>query len=187
MKKLFKKLFSGSSSGRKFLTMPGQSYGTGGYNTLTPSRALDYYETVAPINTAINMIANEASGMDLVIKDSTSEELIFDHELLDLLKAPNADVVQEEFLKQLSIFFRTTGNAFILATGPVNRPPLELFSINPASVELVAGSDGFVKEMKVHSVMCIQPLPARRFIPQRVKFLIAWCYWVNRPPSLVMW
>lgn len=149
MKKLFKKLFSGSE--KKFLSMPGQNYNTGSYGSVTPDRALNYYELVAPINTAVNMVADEASSMDLVVKDSKSEELIFHHPILDLLKAPNADVVQEEFLKQLAIFFQVTGNAFVLATGPVNRPPLELFAVNPASVELVRGTDGFTKEIKVHA------------------------------------
>ena len=173
MKDLFKKMFGmrpkSTVHERKF-----QSYATqpisSNYLSVTPERALRYYETVAPVNTAVSMIAGEASAMDLAVMSSDGEDLIYDHPVLDLLKTPNADTVQEEFLKQISVFFQSTGNAFVLATGPVNRPPLELYAVNPTAVELVKGKDGYTDIMKVYGDQGVVSSFTRKEVDGRFRF-----------------
>jgi HK97 family phage portal protein len=172
MKKVINRLLGRySKAQQKFTSFPSQVYG-GSSSTLSvePKRALYYYETVAPINTAIDMICDEVSSLDIIAEDVKTEELIYDHPLLSLLKAPNADLTQGEFIKQLSVFYAATGNCFLLATGPVNRPPAELFVINPSTVELVEGDDGFLEKIKVHGTQGETTTYSRQEVDGRFRY-----------------
>ncbi len=116
---------------------------------LTPIRAMEYYSTVAPLFSAIHMTSSEVGSLDLCLRNVESGELEFNSEILDLLKFPNADCTQYEFMVQLSTFYKLTGNAFIVATGPVNRPASELYVINPTNVVLNLGSDGLLDSVQI--------------------------------------
>lgn len=118
---------------------------------LKPKECLEYYSKIAPLNNAINIIINELGQIRLAVKDKKNDELIYEHDLLNLLLLPSADSSQYEFITQLALFFRVTGNAFVIATGPQNRPPLELLLVNPANVGLQAGSDGFLECIEVNT------------------------------------
>jgi len=125
-------------------------YGNNG-NRLTPSQALIYYSDIAPLFTGIDMISSELGSIDIAIKDTTAGEYVFDHPLITLLNNPSAFSSGREFLEQLASFYLITGNVFVVATGPVNRPPLELQVINPSCVQLEAGPDGYLEEVIVTS------------------------------------
>lgn len=148
MKYFFSKLFGGyKTAQQKFVSYPTQAFSSSLTSNIDPKRALYYYETVAPVNTAIDIISDEIAGLDIVLQEQGSEELIYMHPALDLLEKPNADVVRDEFMKQLAAFYLLTGNAYIVASGPVNRPPLELAIVNPTSVEVKLGDDGYAQSL----------------------------------------
>ena len=123
-------------------------YGNSG-NRLTPSQALVYYSDIAPLFTGIDMIAAELGSIDIAIKDTKAGQYLFEHDLIKLINNPSAFSSGREFLEQLASFYLITGNVFIIATGPVTRPPLELQVVNPACVQLQAGLDGYLDEITV--------------------------------------
>lgn len=150
MANFFTKLFTKRIEKKSFLPSYQFSlFSSTSRQALTPTKALEYYRTVAPLYTAINSIASEVGSLDLVTYNKISGESDEDAEILDLLKFPNADCVQYEFLVQIASFYKLTGNAFVVATGPVNKPASELYVVNPTNVILTLGNDGYIETIQV--------------------------------------
>lgn len=153
MKKFFSGLFSigKPKTERKFYGTSSGGYGSRGYSSpeITPSQSVAYYLNIAPLFTAIDMLTSEITQIDNVIKNQNVDEYVYEHPLLDLLRSPSAVSSGSEFMQMLSAFYLLSGNAFIVATGPVNRPPLELLIINPSTVTLEAGDDGYLEKISV--------------------------------------
>lgn len=100
----------------------------------SPHFALRFYADAAPVKIAVDRIADQFETVPLVVKNRRGD--IIEHPVLDLLSVPNASTILSEFLKALAIYYSVSGNVFVMATGDLNRPPLELFVINPAVVSL---------------------------------------------------
>lgn len=128
--------------------MSGDSY-NGHRARMYPLRALEYYFHVAPLFTAINAIANEVGNLELALYDRNKDAYLIDHPLLDLVRFPNADCSASEFMNQLVCLYKITGNAFVVATGQPHKAPLELSIVNPASVEIMPGIDGYAEIIRV--------------------------------------
>jgi len=150
MKKFFQKLFQPKIE-RKYSAFS-QGYESL-YQTrrLTPFRALEYYNTVAPVHTAINMIATEVSSLYFIEFNIRTDEQNVESDLLSLLKFPNADCSQYEFMTQLTSFYKLTGNAFIIATGPVHKPAVELHIVNPMNIIMNTDDSGELVSVQVMS------------------------------------
>jgi len=121
-------------------------FGRGG--VLSPAQALEYYTHIAPLYSAVDMIASKAAAVELAI-DNGSDEIGFNHPLLTILSKPNAFMSKTEFFEHLYSFYLLTGNAYVVATGPVNRPPLELEVVNPGCVTVIRGDDGYPASIQV--------------------------------------
>lgn len=100
---------------------------------LSAYMAVEFYRKVMPFFSAVDMRSTHISRVPCRLYNSKDEN-IPSHPLLDLLKAPNADMDGIEFMEQVSSFYDITGEAFIVATGRVDAPPLELICIPPHSV-----------------------------------------------------
>jgi len=134
-------------------TVERKSYGTspypwgGGFLGSDNSQAsselfISYYKRVMPLSNAIDLIAEAFAAIPLKVLDTKTKEFV-DHPVLDLLAKPNADITQKEFLRSFAKFFMITGNNFQLATGNINRPPLELMILPAQSISVSQGNDGF--------------------------------------------
>lgn len=155
MANFFSKLFTKSAPlrERKFYDQSYSQYTsmfTGAQSVITPTQAAAYYLNIAPLYTAVSLIATSVSKIDIIIEKESTDDVIYEHPLLELLEHPNAISTGQEFLEQLASFYVLTGNAFVVATGPVNRPPLELQIINPINVQLKEGVDGFLDTVTVY-------------------------------------
>lgn len=111
---------------------------------VTIPEQLAFYANIAPVFTAVEYISNEFSCFKPIIKDEKNNVFIEDHPILELLKRPSDEVSRVDFLKNIASFKSITGNVFLLATGNINRPPLELLSIKPQKVEPVNTLDAIV-------------------------------------------
>lgn len=98
--------------------------------------ALKYYTKAAPVYAAIDLICTEISAIIPVLYDTRREVYISSHPFLDLLQYPNADSTYTEFIYAYAAYYLTTGNSFNIATGPIGRPPLELFAANPQRISI---------------------------------------------------
>jgi HK97 family phage portal protein len=106
------------------------------------------YIRIAPLNTAVNRIAKAAAALPVVlINRKTGEKKLF-HPVLDLLMFPNNDwqKTQEDFIRDASIWKLVSGDTYIVASGGIKRPPLELYVQNSTYFTAVANDRGFPRQ-----------------------------------------
>jgi HK97 family phage portal protein len=113
---------------------------------LAAYQTLQYYDTCAPLSDAVDRRAEEVESIQPVVYDTKNDEFITDHPVLDLLHNPNPIDTFSTLINRLSIYFDVTGNAFLLDTGALNKPPLELYVASPMSISIEQAQDGFVEQ-----------------------------------------
>ena len=137
-----------------------------GYGDLSAHQAIKLFKQTMPLYNAVTMRAEAFSSIPIRIWDRSTDEWIDEHPALDLLRKPNADVSQCEFLEQISSFYDITGNSFLVATGRLNNPPLELIAISPAKVTLGTGTFGLLetpRSIEVNTEVASQYFQAEEF------------------------
>ena len=129
-----------------FFLIRGLDGTTFSFRTLQLSELILNYRQIAPLNTAIDKIADAVGVLPCALKDKKTGELITEHPFLDLIRHPNAEVqkTKRALLRDMSIWKILTGNTYPLATGPVNRPPLELFVLASHFVTPIGGKNVFI-------------------------------------------
>jgi len=108
----------------------------------TATSALRLYDQSTAVSIPVNYIAEAFASIEPVIKRNGKIET--DHPVLDLLRSPSPFFTQELFFETLGKHYLITTNAYIIALGGVNRPPIELQPISPSNTSDVEGSQGFV-------------------------------------------
>lgn len=111
----------------------------GGHGDLSAFAAIELYKKTMPLFNAVDMRATAFSQIPIRLWDKKKLEFIDDHPVLELLEKPNADMSQMEFLEQISNYYDITGNSFTVATGTINKPPLELINIPPQFINFGFG------------------------------------------------
>jgi HK97 family phage portal protein len=101
----------------------------------TPSSALHVYEQSSAAMIPITMVADQAAQMIPILQyaDGTRDD---SHDILKLLKRPDRRFPLQLFTQTLGINYLVTGECGVVAQGQVNRPPLALTPISPASVSI---------------------------------------------------
>jgi len=95
----------------------------------------EYYENVAPLTTAIDMIG--VSGSQVTPYLFHDNQFTKEHPLLKQLSRPNSDKTWGDFYRLISLHDLLYGNIFIEATGlNPNAPFKELFAISPSAVSV---------------------------------------------------
>lgn len=91
----------------------------------------------------ISMIAQSGAYVPLLLEDKKSHMQIEDHPLLNLLAKPAPNVSRVELIERILTFLKIAGNSYVEAVGPdrKNAPPLELYSLRPDCMKLIAGKD----------------------------------------------
>lgn len=108
----------------------------------TPSSALNLYNKSTAVSIPINMIAEAFASIEPIVKKD--DIVLTDHPVLDLLRKPSPFFTQDLFLETIGKHYLITANAYIVALGNINRPPLELQPISPGNVSAVEGNQGLV-------------------------------------------
>ena len=80
---------------------------------LSAFAAMVLYSNAMPLFNAIDKRATAFSNSPIRLWDTSKDEFVTDHPILELLARPNADLTQQEFLYQYSSYFDITGNAFL--------------------------------------------------------------------------
>lgn len=106
----------------------------GNNGDLSAFAAIQMYTDSMPFYNAIDIRARHYSQIPIRLFDKATNEFIDKHPVLDLLNNPNSDISGLEFSYSYVSFFDITGNVFLLATGRVERPPLELITIPPQNI-----------------------------------------------------
>jgi HK97 family phage portal protein len=107
---------------------------------------LKYYKSCGPLADAIDRRTREVKTIQPIVFNTKTEEIITEHPVLELLNKPNPVDTYQSLITRLSTFFDITGNVFLMTTGKTNKPPLEIYTVSPATVSQFQELDGFVAE-----------------------------------------
>jgi HK97 family phage portal protein len=145
------------------------------YSTTTsPSEFINFYLEACPIFTATKMIAEAIGSIDIVLKNKTNGDFIYEHDALKLLKNPNPFVDGQLFMQELASSYLLTGNTYVNIIGELK--PVELNSINPQDITIISDSkDGYAGEYNwsatAYTRIYVRDL-AKRFIDKQRNELI---------------
>jgi len=128
--------------------------GSQGFGNLQAEMAIRYYNAASPVSAAIDKIAEPFSEIEPVVKDKKTGEEIQDHDVLELLQNPNPTASTESFMMKYAAWYLLNGEVYLSATGPVNKPPLELFLDSASVTSLQPDSDdGFLGSILINDIV----------------------------------
>jgi HK97 family phage portal protein len=111
----------------------------GGNHDLSNIAAIRMYMDAMPFYAAVDIRARNFAQIPMRVWDTKAKVFVDDHESMELLKKPNADVTGSEFLEQYASFFDITGDSFLFASGRAANPPLELATVAPYNITFGTG------------------------------------------------
>jgi HK97 family phage portal protein len=100
----------------------------------------------ATVFSAISRIARSAGGVHWVLYKGKGKKKIEleEHPLLTLWNKPNPLSAQASFVEAAVAYFIIAGNSYIEKNSPFeNKPPLELWNVQPDKMKLVVGPNGY--------------------------------------------
>jgi len=122
------------------------NFGSNGASTA--SSALSLYSQSTAVSIPVNLIAEAFASIKPVIQLMNEDDRILtDHPILDLLRKPSPFYTKELFFEALAKHYLVTNNAYVIALGNINRPPLELQVISPSNANAVQGRDGITENI----------------------------------------
>lgn len=111
-----------------------------GQQTHSTSFIGDYVKS-SPVFIATKLIADAIAGIPILLKDSKNDELIYQHEALEILRNPSPFCTKTLLMKELASFYVLTGNAYLKIIG--SNKPVEISSLNPKGMNITAARDGY--------------------------------------------
>ena len=97
------------------------------------------YVTNWVVYACINKVGEAIASIPFVVRDG-GEDVVQEHELLDLLKRPNPLTGKAFFWTAVTAFYRIAGNSFLEAVRPRDdAPPMELWPLPPHHMRVVPG------------------------------------------------
>lgn len=92
----------------------------------------------------IQMIAKSAAAIPWLLYKQAGEQIdeVYEHPLKTLVKRPNPGMSFPQFLEALIVYFYLSGNAYVFAVGPENKPPRELHLLRPDAVRVTTNENG---------------------------------------------
>ena len=137
---------SKKSDGEKKSSSLIPSYIYGLYNTygndlfassLYPSMAYKLYHTIGILKTGVTTKTDEIKTLPLVMRDQRDpDKIIYDNEILKLIRNPNDNTTKEEFLSSLARSLELTNEMWVRAIGDINRTPIELHYVEPYNITI---------------------------------------------------
>jgi HK97 family phage portal protein len=89
------------------------------------------------------------------LKNKSTEELVTAHPVLDRLNRPNQEhqKTKRKFFEALVTWKLLEGDCYIAATGSINRPPLDLYVLNPRFIQVIPDAAGYPSEYRYQPAM----------------------------------
>lgn len=120
------------------------------FPNLSANEIISYYQSVAPLAGAIQRLAYAVAGLPIGLYNKQTDERVKDHPVLDLLRYPNADNQKtfRDLLRDLIIWKTLEGDAFLLLTGGLTSPPVELYALNATVMSSQRNNRGFIGQFE---------------------------------------
>ena len=119
------------------------------YRYITSSEIRQNYKAIAPLNTAVSLLADTAAAMPLALLNTENKQYLSKHPIFELLNRPNADYqkTKQSFFKALLTWKILEGDSFIIFTGDTDRPPLEMYVPAPATIRVeIDANTGYISK-----------------------------------------
>lgn len=92
------------------------------------------YETIMPLSTAVDMIADQIQAVDLKVYDKANKVYLDDHPVLSLLSSPNPFSSRPEFIHRVVTSWLVTGNIYFVISQMPGGEPIEIYNHLPQEV-----------------------------------------------------
>ena len=115
---------------------------------LTAKKALFYYDLVAPVATAVDIVNDAFKTLTLAVEHKDGKKTL-DDDVLKFLRQPNDDMVRIDFLENMGNYYLTTNEVYFVATGRPNRAPAELTIESPEHVDVKTDENGYINKFIV--------------------------------------
>ncbi len=125
----------------------GSFFAFGSGTAQTPKSALNLYEKSTAVSIPINIIARAFASINPVLR--INDELIKDHQILDLLSQPSPYFTKILFFETICRDYLITNETEIVAVGNINRPPLQIQPISPKNVTVTEGNNGYPDNIQI--------------------------------------
>jgi HK97 family phage portal protein len=133
--------------------------------------AVQYFCIIAPIDNSISRIFTDVGSIQLLIFDEQEGKFIEKHSLQALLKQPNFDDTQQQFMEAFTAYYAITGDGYIIANSiDQDSEPRQLFVIPTQSVQINQGADNAILSYTVTQgstpvqYLAVQTLNGTRYI-----------------------
>lgn len=107
----------------------------GGNQDLSASIALKYYSRVSAVSDAVDKICEPFSTLPVAVKNIETKESILNHPLLSLLKKPNPEQTQTEFMLSIATNLKVAGYVGVYVTTSMRGEPLEMWVVPPHYIQ----------------------------------------------------
>lgn len=113
------------------------------WHQLTPRESFTFYQQVSAVKNAIDIIVDEFCSIVPRVWDTKTKEWVDNHPITELLKQPNAFENGSTVLRSYVINYLVTGNSFLVQTGELTKPPMEIYNKSPMDVIIHRANDGY--------------------------------------------
>ncbi len=125
------------------------------FNRYSVNDIIEHFQSVAPLNTAVMMIADAVGSLPLkIINKRTRQVQEGMHPFLELLEHPNNELQQtkKDFFRDAIIWKLLEGDTYIQADGMFTRPPIRLSVLHPSCLIPLSSSTGFIDQFQYSAV-----------------------------------
>ncbi|MCP4553031.1 MAG: phage portal protein [Bacteroidetes bacterium] len=109
-------------------------YALMGEGRITSQQAMTFYRTCSSLATAVDKIGNAIEEIHPVLYEFKTDTYSSDHEVIKLLRKPNAFETYKEFMGKLARHWLLKHDSHVSLLGGQSRPPLEIYAIKPQLV-----------------------------------------------------
>ncbi len=136
--KIFKNYFSNNEYSSDLISYkPVNTKSSFSYSDLSNSG----YKKNVIVFRCINLIARAISSVDWLLKslkgDKEVDEIIYKHEILDIISKPNALQSKNTFIEEAVSYLLINGNCYIVVVKDFNNNPKELYNLRPDRVKII--------------------------------------------------
>ena len=137
---------------------------------LNPKQAYELFEKVSVVFDAVDKISSRASGLNLVMRSVKDRDVLREHPMIKTLMNPGSSMTKTDFWTGLTTSHLLTSEAWIVARGRIERPPLELEFIEAYNVD----GDGIDKDLIPSVLKTDSPKDKRRYIKEEIDGVERW-------------
>jgi len=118
---------------------------------LSFDKMIEYYDRCDPVADSIDMIAESCAEIQPVLKNKKTDELIYDHEILDLLNNPSSNKDWADFCTEAMAMYLITASPLLRISGDFRRTPSKIDIMRPNDTRIEPDLFGNIRDIYVNN------------------------------------